>query len=206
MNEQDLKDAKKDFLDKIAEEISEVHSIQRGEENACAYAMYESAHATLRLAQATLLAAEPQVCVGGEWSPPIVGVREVAPDNGCAARVRELLGVLDNRTASSGMTTGDLKNFAELKRLVLDMLGNPLYWAVEIETAGRAAEIAEVLRDWAHVIARNEHDKGLATAASRNPQVRKQAKERISEAELYADFLDRIVSYFQKKVGEEQPE
>jgi len=153
--------------------------------------------ATLLGVDATLLAAEPQPL----WSPPVVGEIETTTDRGeRSARVRELLGRLEG----SDMTTvGDMNNLRELKRLVFDMLDNPTYPAVEIETAERAVEVAEVLRDYAHIQAREAEENRLRFSCQTVEHER--AAVAAFDAETIANDLDRVVAYFQTQIGEEQP-
>jgi len=170
------------------------------------YAELQTARAVLLLTQATLLASESQVVftAGGKWSEPVVGDSEVSPASEHTARVRELLGALDNRMAGSGMTEGDLKNFAELKRLILDLLDNPLYQDVEIETAKRAAEIAQVLADYVENQARMAEDRarvgGNTPAETRNLyRAYNQMESAANDVENLARFLLELA---QAQVGE----
>jgi hypothetical protein len=156
--------------------------------------------ATLLNVEATLLAAEPQPL----WSPPVVGEIETTTDRGeRSARVRELLGRLEG----SDMTTvGDMNNLRELKRLVFDMLDNPTYPAVEIETAERAAEVAEVLRDYVEDQARMAEDRarvgGSTPAETRNlHRFYNQLESAANDVEDLARFLSKLA-----QAGKGKPE
>ena len=152
--------------------------------------------ATLLGVDATLLAAEPQPL----WSPPVVGEIEATADQGeRSAWEWELLDTLREEDRVPLVCRRLDRAFDELKSL----LGNPTYPAVEITTAERAAEVAEVLRDYAHIQAREAEENRLRFSCQTVEHER--AAVAAFDAETIANDLDRVVAYFQTQIGEEQP-
>jgi len=190
----------------IALEMGEIRSCQRNTSDERTRAIYSSAHATLRLAQVTMLAAQPLVCVGGEWSPPVVGESETTAASERTARVRKLLSTLRD-ASKEGRVPLVCRQFDQYFDELESLLDNPTHHAVEVTTAKRAAEIAQVLADYVENQARMAEDRarfgGKTPAETRNLyRAYNQMESAANDVENLTRFLSELA---QAQAGEEHP-